>query len=460
MTSIVAQQRAEEREGLVLRRRSQWNARFDYTNSRPVDEPATRLFLHITITNPSNYRSNDAHARAVEAIGISRFPNTGVSYNAGVMPDASAYEFQPVGRRGAHTVNDKRLSDCVTSGCSNRGSSLTAPSWNLNINARSVVLCQNVDDEVTRAQIHQAAKIAAAWKRAGFVHRRARWHGHRCVAWKSCPGDKAWRWMSELENLTEFYYVNGLGGDDDMPYTDWPQKDKDAFISDLKNAIIWDRAYDYVNEDRKEPTTLRHQVAAAHRDGFNQPKRVWTKRWPWRKWIKEENPDLVKNYKSGYTMQALLQNSYGVLQRFTRWDWLVNTLGRAVLSRRFNGTGRTAGLSIHETREITGRTEVKVDALTGLVTSIIERDPANHLTSEEIESAVQSGIENGIVHVQVSVSGPPADDDDDGGPNGPEEFQAANAIADDNDEDVEEPGEDRENSRSEAVEATTESDQS
>ncbi|MGH9250755.1 MAG: peptidoglycan recognition protein family protein, partial [Acidimicrobiales bacterium] len=177
---------------------------------------ADHLFLHITVTNPSAYSSNDRHAQAIEGIGISRFPNTGISYNMGVMPDAAIYEFQPVGRRGAHTVNDKGLATCVTTGCPGRGGSLSSSGHgvNLNWNARAIALCQNTSNVVTSAQVHSIARTAATWKRCGYVRRTARWHGHRCVSARACPGDRAWALMAELNRLTEYYYVNGIEDED------------------------------------------------------------------------------------------------------------------------------------------------------------------------------------------------------------------------------------------------------
>jgi hypothetical protein len=214
--TIAAQRSCENAQGLVIRRRNQWGARRSYTDENPVTHPASFLFLHISITNPSSYSSNDKHAQAVENIGISRFPNTGISYNAGIMPNGQIYEFQPLGRRGAHTVNTFNRRTCSTSGCPSRGTSLGSNN-NLNFNARAIVLCQNVGNTVTSTQVHNIAKVAATWKRCGYVTRGARWHGHRCVTAKDCPGSKAWALMGQVNSLTEHYTVNGLTGEDD----DW-----------------------------------------------------------------------------------------------------------------------------------------------------------------------------------------------------------------------------------------------
>jgi hypothetical protein len=231
MTTISQERAALAKVGRSLRTREQAGFRFDYTNPRAVDEPATRVFVHITITNPDSYRSDDAHARAVEAIGISRFPNTGVSYNRLIMQSGKAYEGQPIGRRGAHTVNDKRAATCSTSGCPGKGGPLTAPSWNLNVNSRAYAICQNVNDAVTDAQLDSLARTIAADMLAGFVRKDAEIHGHRDVANKDCPGSKMWARMGELRRLVDHYLSVGFAkpgdvkpppttGDDEMSAQD------------------------------------------------------------------------------------------------------------------------------------------------------------------------------------------------------------------------------------------------
>lgn len=239
LTPTIARERqllAEIPGGPRLRRREEWGARRSYTDDRAVDFPATHIFIHITITNPNNYSSNDAHARAVEAIGISRFPNTGISYNRGVMPNGTPYEFQPMGRRGAHTVNDFQRFTCSTSGCPGRGKSLTAPSWNLNINSRAYVICQNTDDPVSDKQVDTLARIIVADYRAGFITLTATHnpHGHRCVSSKSCPGNLMWNRMDDLHDLIHFYINNGFVEPEPPPPKDWFDM---ATEQDLINAI-------------------------------------------------------------------------------------------------------------------------------------------------------------------------------------------------------------------------------
>lgn len=214
MTSISAERSRLANVGMTLRRREQWGARRSYTDARTVSEPATKQFVHITVTNPGNYNSFDAHARAIEAIGISRFPNTGISYNRLFMAGTrNVYEAQPVGRRGAHTVNDYRRSTCSLSGCPSRGTSLSAPSWNLNYNARAYAYASNVGFSVPDHVIDDMARSMAADRLAGFVTRNATIHGHRCVSSKSCPGDRMWDRMHDLERRVEHYLSNGPNGD-------------------------------------------------------------------------------------------------------------------------------------------------------------------------------------------------------------------------------------------------------
>jgi hypothetical protein len=209
MTSITTERAKLAEVGLVLRRREQWGARFDYTTVRSVDEPADHQFVHITITNPGNYATPDRHAQAVEAIGISRFPNTGISYNRMTLPGGLGYEGQPIGRRGAHTVNDDQRSTCNTTGCPSIGRSLAAPAWNNNVNSRAYVMARNCGDPITAADLDMHARMIAGDRLAGFVVKNATLHGHRCCSDKSCPCDPMWGFMDDLADAVSDYLRNG-----------------------------------------------------------------------------------------------------------------------------------------------------------------------------------------------------------------------------------------------------------
>jgi hypothetical protein len=198
------------REQLV--RREQWDSDYDYTNDRTVDRPANRVFVHISVTNPDSFATNAAHIRHIEAIGESRFPATGGSYNRATTPDATGFELQPIHRRGAHTVNVKEISTCVTDGCPSKGRTVTAPNrdFNLNFNARAYVYAANVDDPVSDAVIHEIAQQIAADMLAGFVEFDAPIHGHRCVAWKDCPGGRMFARLDEVAALVKHYVRDGF----------------------------------------------------------------------------------------------------------------------------------------------------------------------------------------------------------------------------------------------------------
>lgn len=254
MTSITKERRdwAAVPGHPAIRRRNEWGAIHNYSRARDVLEPATRIFVHISVTNPGSYRGNDAHAQAIERIGRARFgtspSNTGISYNFGIMPNAALYEFQPVSRRGAHTVNDFGISTCTRSGtgCPGRRQPLTAPSGNLNVNARSYVICQNVGDSVTDEQIDKLARAIVCSYRAGFITRHAAHHphGHRCVSSKSCPGDRMWHRMDDLHTKIHHYLDHGLTDrvepppeEEEVRPREWNDEDREAVRDALLGAL-------------------------------------------------------------------------------------------------------------------------------------------------------------------------------------------------------------------------------
>lgn len=216
MTDIATERRLLAEQGLEMRLREEYGARQSYTSSRACDRVASAFFLHIAVVDDPGdlIGTEDEVARRIEAIGQSRF-GSGWSYNACAFNTGRLYEGQPLTRRGTHTVNTFERRTCPT-----HGGSLLAPAtssgFNLNVNARALVLPQQVDDPVTDEQLHAAARWAAAQIRAGLARRDARWHGHRCVTAKACPGQTAYDRIDELQTLTDHYVKNGL----DMALTD------------------------------------------------------------------------------------------------------------------------------------------------------------------------------------------------------------------------------------------------
>lgn len=184
---------------MEIRTREQWGAVHDYSTPREVEVPASQLFLHVTVTRPESYSSNDAHARKVEEIGINRF-GIGISYNALIMPGGLLYEGQPIRRRGAHTVNDYKRATCPVHGGSLRSK---AGLFNLNYSARAIALARMDTDPVTDADVEAAAQWGAELIRKGEVERGALWHCHHDVTNKGCPGPGGHARIPEIQARME-----------------------------------------------------------------------------------------------------------------------------------------------------------------------------------------------------------------------------------------------------------------
>lgn len=196
--SVATERAALFAQGLEIETRESWGAQCDYRSTRSVVTPAKWLFLHVSVTERSGDPARDM--RTIERIGQSRF-GIGCSYNAAASQDGRLWEMQPLGRRGAHTVNDLP--------------NPRFPEGSLNYLARALVLPQQVDDVVTDAQVDAAARWGAALCRAGLAAPGAPWFGHRDVTRKGCPGDHAYTRLRELNDLTRHYEQNGL--ESDMP---------------------------------------------------------------------------------------------------------------------------------------------------------------------------------------------------------------------------------------------------
>lgn len=227
MTDIPWERRKLSEQGLEIRTREEWGAAQSYSSDRACDTIADSFFLHIAVVDdPSDLLgTEDQVARTIERIGQSRF-GSGISYNALAFNTGRLYEGQPLTRRGAHTVNTFRRDRCPVHGGDLTGPS-TSSGYNLNVNVRALVLPQQVDDPVTDEQLDAAARWAAAQILAGLARPDARWHGHRCVTAKACPGQTAYDRIDELQQLTNYYIENGLI---DMQLTD-------ENLKQIRNAV-------------------------------------------------------------------------------------------------------------------------------------------------------------------------------------------------------------------------------
>jgi hypothetical protein len=210
VTDIDWERQKLREQGLEIRTREEWDAVQDYSSHRECDVVADAFALHIAVVDdPSDLLgTEDQVARTIERIGQTRF-GSGCSYNAIAFNTGRLYEGQPLTRRGAHTVNSFRRDRCPVHGGDMTGP-ITSSGYNLNVNWRALVLPQQVDDPVTDEQLDAAARWAAAQIRSGLARADARWHGHRCVTAKACPGQTAYDRIDELQALTDYYVKNGL----------------------------------------------------------------------------------------------------------------------------------------------------------------------------------------------------------------------------------------------------------
>jgi len=299
MTSISAERDRLADVGMRLRHREEWHSNFNYTSARRVDEPADHQFVHISVTNPGNYSSNDAHARAIEAIGKFRFPATGISYNRLILPGGQPYEGQPIGRRGAHTINEDERSTCNTAGCPSIGRSLRAPNWNLNYNARAYVMARNCGDAVTDADITAMARCLAADRLAGFVNRHATLHGHRCCSAKTCPCNPTWGLMDAIEARMNHYLQRGTVAPD--PEDDMPTADEIA-------AAVWQEHIDDDLRDdipdqpdgqfRNASTMFNALRTKLYRQGLEMAAEIWNEH------IEDELRDDIPDQPNGQIRNA------------------------------------------------------------------------------------------------------------------------------------------------------------
>jgi hypothetical protein len=239
-TSIAAERRLLAPLG--MRTRQQWGASGKYLDARAVVEPAQAFFLHVAVVaDPGDLvGTEDRVAQAIERIGWARFPNTGMSYNALAFNSGRLYEGQPLGRRGAHTYNDKHRRTCSEPGCPNRGRALPrggSDGWNLNYTCRSFCLPQMHTAPVTDAQVELAARWASTLILTGQATRGARWHGHRCVALKDCPGDPGWRRLPEIQRRTTALVTAGLAPQPKPKPAPDPVEEPDVLTPDDIKAI-------------------------------------------------------------------------------------------------------------------------------------------------------------------------------------------------------------------------------
>lgn len=176
--------------GVTTLTRDQWGAKYRYS-ANTMGKPRY-AFLHITVTNPTGNIAKDS--QTVEHIGITRFPNTGISYTALVHRGGTVCIGQPDGRRGAHTLNDKGVAGFP---------------HNLNAVGDAISFVANVQHPFGEKEAESVARYFAARQLAGVANYDGTIRMHRDFAWKDCPGNKAAAWIKYINQKYDEYVKAG-----------------------------------------------------------------------------------------------------------------------------------------------------------------------------------------------------------------------------------------------------------
>jgi hypothetical protein len=255
---VNAERAALAATGLDIVWRSTWGARTSlYSSDRRVVDPARWLFLHITVTEAPDEGEEYEAARWVESIGVARF-GIGVPYNALVTPAGVLLEGQPLGRRGAHTVHNLYRPGRPSIPEPNPAFPRSPWPYGMNLEARALAFVAMDGDPFPDAALESAARWGAALRLAGFAEAGARWHGHREVSNKGCPGSPAWARLPELQRRTDALVAAGHVEDDDMP----TPEDVWAFLYTDAGAAVARRLGDFANERRVAYENRQTQAAA------------------------------------------------------------------------------------------------------------------------------------------------------------------------------------------------------
>lgn len=207
--------------GVTVRTRSQWGAQYP-TSRYSMAIPGDYLFLHITVTH--QLYSPEYRTRVVERIGASRFPNTRMSYSDVLHPGGVIHEGQPLGRRGAHTLNDREVPGFPE---------------NLNPYGHALAYVGMEDDTFGEDETETAARWAAAMVLSG-ASSAVRVLPHRMFAYKACPGDAAYAALGEINRRFRRYVDRGyLPGTEPDP-REWDEMATKAEIEDAVRGVVRD----------------------------------------------------------------------------------------------------------------------------------------------------------------------------------------------------------------------------
>lgn len=205
MSEVIVRLRAE---GFRVLTRAQWGSEYAHIygerlRSKPVTFPVPYGFVHLTVTNLPDMEG----VRQVEQIGYDRF-GTGISYNWVVEHAGhTIYEGQPLGAKGAHTMNDKNVPGFPE---------------NLNYFGHAVAFLGNVGDEFCAKCAELVGAIFRAEIAEGVMRENATLHPHREFAAKDCPGAEVMNRWGEIETAAA------------SKHTDWFSM---ATLEELREAV-------------------------------------------------------------------------------------------------------------------------------------------------------------------------------------------------------------------------------
>lgn len=137
------------------------------------------------------------------------------------------------------------------------------------------------------------------------------------------------------------------------------------------------------------------------------PDQIWNERRKWAAWH-EKLGNLGEKWKNGLDAYTMLQDTFVRIRHHSSWGYLVNTLGRAVWTRRYNGDGRTHGVSLYQTREIVGSLREEMKEQRAILEAIAQNQG---ITLEQVHNAVRTAIESGALSVDINLNAMEEDDD-------------------------------------------------
>lgn len=211
------------------RTRSQWGASYDVNQRATMTGlPVATIYIHHTVTNPSNDPNRDM--AQIEQIDIGRF---GIpSYSWVVHPSGVVLEGMGV-HRGAHTINNANQSqNNIAFGISNIGN--------------------YENDQPTDAQLKAIAELIHYINDNGWLQADWQLRGHRDVYATACPGANLYPRLGDIRALYDNPTPNPqpVQEDDEMQFIVKGDKTNQWWLTDFKTktyvpttdfagAVIW-----------------------------------------------------------------------------------------------------------------------------------------------------------------------------------------------------------------------------